>query len=535
MWRSHGVASTASCAGSSFSWLLFGSTGRDDAFITFQVAQSLDIYGFPLNINGENLEQSTSLGFALAIWILSWLPFFTVPSAAWVLGYLGLIAIGLLSASVIRETGASPLRTLVGSLCVVLAPPLLYWSGSGTEETWGVALMIAFLVQFSRESSPLVWTPLLWSCAFLFRPDLGLATLAGSIVGIALGWSKLDLRTRKVKAVILLICVGLLAVISLVRLFVTGHVFPYPIVSKVGGEPGLEAGFTYVWDNASTMWSAAVLIALAATLILFRPTWNLFDRITFLTLLILILGLIWSGGDWMEIGRLWAPPLALLTLVLFSLLAHTSSAKFGAVALALLVVQVAQTVQVVTTSSGEYRSTGSTSGGPWQVSQLSGSPGLWEEAEIPFNTRNAVRHRDSLFLAAAVPALRAYMNERAVRQVTVASLYAGDVAYYLRQEFGDKIRFIDLIGLTTDDFESCDIANSNEGRRFPLEDWTKLGDCAPPLPDVIFGSNPPDDWGYALAADVRGELVAWPNRTYSFELPLWVRGATSPPKSRAAQ
>jgi len=54
-------------------FLLFGSTGRDDSYITYWVADQFRRTGRIANYNGKAIEQSSSLLHVLVLAGLSWL------------------------------------------------------------------------------------------------------------------------------------------------------------------------------------------------------------------------------------------------------------------------------------------------------------------------------------------------------------------------------------------------------------------------------------------------------------------------------
>jgi hypothetical protein len=53
---------------------IFGSTGRDDSYITFAFARILAETGQLVNLNGDPIEGSTTLGFVPTAWCVGSLP-----------------------------------------------------------------------------------------------------------------------------------------------------------------------------------------------------------------------------------------------------------------------------------------------------------------------------------------------------------------------------------------------------------------------------------------------------------------------------
>ena len=77
------------------------------------------------------------------------------------------------------------------------------------------------------------------------------------------------------------------------------------------------------------------------------------------------------------------------------------------------------------------------------------------------------------------------------KQFTIASGQGGLIPYFLRQEFRDRIRFIDGFQLMTDDFADCDLTAGTYGSFVSWNLWKEFaGECAPELPDMVFSIGP---------------------------------------------
>src|SRR5262249_12126019 len=115
------------------------------------------------------------------------------------------------------------------------------------------------------------------------------------------------------------------------------------------------------------------------------------------------------------------------------------------------------------------------------------------------------RYDDIQFLERFLPLLRAELEQSTDGVVRIMSGQAGFVMYYVKSEFGDRVRFVDTHGLTTPDLFGC--AKSGKLRStmsglLPVEIWdfrkaapTLLWDtmdrCDAVQPDVLFDI----DWG----------------------------------------
>src|SRR4051812_15689114 len=68
--------------------VFFGSTGRDDAYLTYWPAHTLATSGRILNYNGQRVEQSSSLLHVVVLAAVSRLTSLSIPSAGWIVGLM---------------------------------------------------------------------------------------------------------------------------------------------------------------------------------------------------------------------------------------------------------------------------------------------------------------------------------------------------------------------------------------------------------------------------------------------------------------
>lgn len=129
-----------------------------------------------------------------------------------------------------------------------------------------------------------------------------------------------------------------------------------------------------------------------------------------------------------------------------------------------------------------------------------GSPfgGSWTStgghvSQLPwYDSWDFISTRDSVFLASATPIVRRIISESDGKVVTVASNQAGFIFYTWANDFPGKIRFIDMQGITTNDFSRCSgLTQSFAGDFMTFSHWVSVaGKCAPPLPDLYFTLGP---------------------------------------------
>lgn len=516
----------AAVVGPLFSLLAFGSTGRDDPYITFAAAEAFREHLSVANLNGEPFEQSTSLLFTVVLALLgSLLPVSTF-NLGWALGFLGLSAVGVLSLLLLRRYVGWGLAAL-GAVTITVLPPLSYWAASGAEQTWVVASLIALVATTSRTfidrggPSRRTVAPALVLAAFLLRPDAGLAALAGLVVVTFLAampareswgpWRQLARMSVLGFALIALVTAG--------RWLLTGTLLPQSVMAKA--QPGYEAwDWAYVATNAVLPYFLVIIAAGALIAFGYRGHLPRLDRQQALLVFVsiaLVLLLLRSGPDWMEAGRLWLPPAALLTLLVFTRMTGVSRIQALVLMAAVLAVNlISIAVWSVDTSRATFGVglSGSRPGDRWELVGSAEPLDLWAPADGAYNAWNAVHAKDAQFLTAAIPLIRDYLESSPDRPVTVGAGDAGMVFYFLRQEFGDQLTFVDRWSLVSPSFSACpDVNRTPVGTGMSFAKWfqwiEESQDCVPPLPDIIFDNDTPGEKELELYDLVFQQQGAW--------------------------
>ena len=242
-----------------------------------------------------------------------------------------------------------------------------------------------------------------------------------------------------------------------------------------------------------------------------RPKhWTASSTFLLLTAGALTAGTILSGGDWMELGRFFAAPATFLILAVLSLTQDLSSRSFAGVTSVLLLTSIVA-ILFWSAAPTSLDARGSNPLNRWEL-DTTGSPGLPPALSMPFNNWNADHLGDSYFLGAAVPQVDALLDTDPSKQFTIAGGQGGLIPYFLRQEFGDQIRFVDRFQLMTDDFAECDLTTGTYGSYISWNQWEEFaGECAPKLPDMVtsIGPIPVDDLGddYKVIVHVQGSVV----------------------------
>lgn len=477
---------------------LFGSTGRDDTYITYWPAQTLLRFGEILSYNGERLEQSSSLLHVLLLAATSWVTGISVPAAGWALGVLGGVACIVLAqvAASRAEPGAATLAgVLVGTTAYVT-----YWSFSGLETPIAAALLLLVVVAVARvldRGRPGDWTLAVGSIAAftLVRPEAGLVALA-TTAGV-LGWAVLARCRRQVlahgalatRAGLIATVLVTVALVVVARLAYFGDAVPQPVHAKVRGVrlgPGAE--YAWHWLRAPYVLLPLLVLAVAALVGAARRPGaraSSIETVLWFALAAQLGSVVTAGGDWMEAGRLLVPGLAVaatLTAVVVVRLPLRRLATVG-VAAGLAVVQLA---------------------GVWHVAAgISTGRPVWTDLEpiVPvadaeassrfswFERSNRVHQRDAVFvpvLSDVVERLHAATG----RPVVVATGQAGMVPYYVFEAQYPDVRLIDVGRLTGESFEHClgGTQASPFGFVMSYGYWfTHIDECRLALPDLLFG------------------------------------------------
>lgn len=476
-------------------WLtVFGSTGRDDSFITFGVARQLAESGQLTNVNGESVEGSTTLGYVLLLGLIGAVHPEGIPVIGWLISLAMLGVAGLLAAFIVGRS--HPRIAWIGAFAVWMFPPFAYWSASGAETTTTVAVLLGALLlvgttpDTSRGIQPLLRGAAA-SSVFLMRPDIGL-TFAGVVVLTTAARTLSQARGgSRTPHGMVWVSIGMLAgilIVSLVRLIVFGAALPQSVLAKVGGGSltGINAGIAYVEPFLRAPY---VLVWIVLALILATWRWRQMSTLQWLCLLQAVAGIlvvILSRGDWMEWGRLVIAPLVCLIVATVSLVPAAVPSRV--IALVMMLILGANAVALVGMASGQgLGSTGSNPTSRWSAVDSVPSTS-WPGAAGPYVQWNGVHLRDAIFLNEAIPAIQVILDRQPDDAVlTLASEQAGMNFYYLREAFGDRIEFIDLYQLTTRHFSTCEGLERNQaGRYVSPEFWaSQVNDCAPPLPDLV--------------------------------------------------
>lgn len=496
--------------------ILFLSSGRDDAHITYFAAEALSRTGEVLNYSGERLEQSSTL---LMVLILAFISRLTGLAAAAigppVSAAAGCAAVILTGRAV---PGGQTRPRWTAALFVATFTPFVYWSFSGMEAALAGLLAIMLIGAYGKFMSEEGWAgitgaSLVTLLFFLARPESVFITGGMLFLMLSALYPASSGKSQPVGRIVCLLLINLaaFAVITAGRLFYFGSLFPQPVGAKVGRDiPGaVSSGLLYLARTVAA--APSTILVIIAVIFASARAWSMARgresvRVELLVpasfVIMSFLFVITSGGDWMEGGRFFVPmaPAAGLLLAemqkrLVKVRGMSSAAGFIAGVLA---------VQLFSTfifAYGAHPATwaGASTGRPlWTWGRLSRAlreSGVQADRYPVFDLMNRVHLRDvpaAEFMSHVVADLR----RAGLPEVRIMSHQSGLVMYYTAARHGGGLEFTDLMGLASAEVTGCAplidlFPGKNEGIRVPLD--FVLGnmevlsaDCGFTRPDVVF-------------------------------------------------
>ncbi|HQQ63436.1 MAG TPA: sulfatase-like hydrolase/transferase [Pseudomonadales bacterium] len=486
-------------------FVLYGHTGRDDAFLTYWPALTLAEHGDILNYNGDRLEQSSTLLHTLSLAILhKILPVIAMPTLAWGVS----IAAGLLSLLLAASALQKQQTHSSGLLVLASAPSFLFWASSGMETLTATLLFTATVFIFQQRDitrKQLLWLAGTAALAVMTRPEVFLVLLA-FVIGNAVLQFLTGNRDKAQNALGITLFTSTLAaivVVSLWRHFYFGAWFPQPVFAKslpLNGQTLLK-GYAYLLSGGQSLTTlvlcAGGLLALLLALCLRRHP-HRSAIITAATLAFAQMAFVFTaGGDWMEAGRFLVPVLPAL-LIAIALLLSPWRWLHALLITALFAVSLYDSFKFVQTTS---------SGFPlWERQQKRDAYLPVQTFNIPYSntelqTKDALRDVPQLEALAATIGKMSGMTDR----IQIASIQMGFIPYHLSETYPGILHFLDLRALATSDLTRCPvtaaIAHSDTGLKLTYNDFFALlpqlqARCGIAKPDIIY------DMGYAGRKDV---------------------------------
>ncbi|MBM3933287.1 MAG: hypothetical protein FJ319_03125 [SAR202 cluster bacterium] len=490
--------------------LLFPSAGRDDGFITFWPAHTLKDDGEIVNLNGDRLEQSSSILHVVVLAAASLVaPGKAVPSVAPVVSLIA-GALALLYAYALALRYVNRWLALAAGLIAATTAFFAYWSTGGLETTLAAVIFTALVYHCVRYlDAPqkggvpigvIVFMPLFVAV----RPET--VFVIGGVIAVAFSyfaWKSLTLTGPQVPFYAQtrdrLMHIGIAAAISGLVLAVfryayfNGDLLPQPVNGKISGSP-----LDYMVDGLA--YAASSLVPPPLSLMPFAAIWagiDIFIRarredapyvggLFIVTFVPAYLGfIVFSGGDWMEGARFTVPLFPLIAVLAVMPLPRIKNTEMRVYA-------AAGMVALHVMGSIWFAKFGSSAMPIWEVGKH--NQGLPVERYSWFSQANRTQLRDIATTEAmydTMDAVRGHFSG----PVPMMSGQAGFIAYHLTRDYYGDVEFIDRHALATAHFTSCegtaDLPRTNTGLFLTYAAYFANADllqreCGIPKPAIIF-------------------------------------------------
>jgi hypothetical protein len=464
------------CLGIAFLHGIFlygGSTVLDDAYITYSEAQALSDLKKIVNLNGEAVEQSTSLLHVIILAILHKISNISLPA----IGLFFSILMGgftILAAWRLALFLQMPFAWFVAVFCA-LFPYLVYWSFGGLEATLVAFIIILLVYSISKllvkKVSVLNIILLVLSIfAYILSRAEAIFILLTSVIGIAsylFIQNKYNNSTYDKNYYLKLASIGsisliLFTIVSSWRYMMFDQIFPQPVYAKVGMNllTKLEGFLDYFLCD---FWipSLVILVILGIFTIyktLVNPS-NEKESIKLITLISFIIAtlafLITTGGDWMPGGRFLVPILPLLTILGIYILP-----KFSKRIAYIILIFLASAAIFDTANFIRYKSTAI----PLWLAKTIYTPVLQD-----FNIKNDKfswfektsqgNLRDIPFITVLDEVVENLLIANNHTPIRILTGQMGMVPFYITQNRFGMVKWIDRAGLVTNYFLKCDLTN----------------------------------------------------------------------------
>ncbi len=476
--------------------LLYGSTGRDDAFITYWPALTLAEHGEILNYNGDRIEQSSTLLHTATLALLhKILPTVAMPTLGWATSLFAGVLLLLVTARMLT-------RDTLFLFVLASSPSLLYWSGSGMESTTAALLVTSMLYGLLNNRAPAIWLVGSAALAVIIRPEMFLVISCF----IALAW---PLQTMCGYAdhsrwrMLLCTVVASFIAVTLWRHFYFGVLFPQPVTAKSSGISlgNVFRGWYYLKATGRSYTSAVLIITGLAAFLLALCMRKHPHRKSILTAGCLALAqmafIFASGGDWMEATRFLLPVLPALLVATACALQIWRPLYFlgGALLLTLALYD-----------SWHFANSQSSGFAQWEQQNAL-------DTYLPdSNTRNAysateLQTKDALRDIPQLEALHDVIAAIGTRDMPlhIASIQMGFIPFHLSLAHPGRLQFLDLRALATNDLTLCELTrnfpHADNGLRISYDEFYALlpqlqEQCGIHKPDIVY------DMGYAMRKDV---------------------------------
>jgi hypothetical protein len=467
---------------------LFGSTGRDDAYITFWVAEGLASTGRIANYNGAAIEQSSSLLHVVVLAVLRRLTSLPMPTLAFWLGIIAAATCVPTAMAIARRIDRR--AALPAGLFVATCGPAVYWAFGSLETPLATLALLAFLLATARVgerwcSAGVLAAVMATLVLVTARPEFGIIVAAAGVFAAAVRFGHPGSSTHAQRlGLVAAFIVAWSIVVGVLRIVLFGTWFPQPVMAKTALVARLNYSYVLATLTQSLTWGIVLLAGISSWRV--RRDESRVLALVLATGMLGVCGVAASGGDWMECGRLLAPWLVVLSIGAGVAVAGIEPRRLRGAA-------CAATVALGVSGELHYalrHSTGVPLGGEIRLFSPDDKP-IPQVATLWPEVHNGPHNRDMVFVRSVEPILRQLVDEHH-GPLVVASGQAGMVIYYLKRSFGDRLRFIDRRGLTTRDLDACGQSLprvSPGGLPISYDWWFAHPELCGPPPDVIMDAG----------------------------------------------
>ena len=491
--------------------MFFSSTGRDDSYITYWPAYTLSNFGEIINYNGDRVEQSSSLSQTLFLALANK----TSGLDMVLLGKLSSIVFGIACLIVVYRL-ALKINKKIALTAAFLAGTsqfLVYWSFSGMETTMtafaGLLIIVTyanFLIKKNFSFMSLANACMATILFILVRPEEPIV-----LAFLTIGTFMLLLAKRRIKrgepeereylnrqlsrlSILAGLSLSAIGALFLFRHWYFDSWFPQPVYAKSSGLSlaSIKGGILYLGDLFMIQKAGpSALLLLLATAAFFFTLWKnrRMEKVTTPVILAAIYVFVYtafvvfSGGDWMESGRLVVPflPVVLIFIPLAVTYLPNIRKFFNPVMLTILLLAFSGTVYCMKISTGSPAWSRVTA--DFDISEYH-----W------FERHNGQNLRDINILNN----LKRAIADVAPRKDGPINLFSGEmgmVPYYIAKENYGKVKFLDRMGLTERTITGCNLLKPKKyrlGLNFPIDEYfdNKVileEECGAIDPDIIYG------------------------------------------------
>lgn len=470
-------------------FFVFGSAGHDDSHITYSAAKMLaDGHGIA-NTNGEKIEQGTSLLHVLILGGLYYISGLELPLLGLLFSFFMSALALVLSWQLIKITQIPTPRTAL--LFIAGSTAFSYWSIGGLETPLISCCLLALVITLSNlQSAHAKGNSLLLALCILsyiaVRPEAIFILLAFSMGSLILLTKETDLpHSHKLFFMVCMLALAFFTLLMVWRYYYFGQFFPQPVYAKSASfsiEKIIYGLGYFIWSAQPSLVIYTLLLFTAAIAWFKNKALNNFPLLlclamasTYITFIVV------SGGDWMGAGRFFVPAIPFLVIASFHQIhkLNTPQRWLGAISI-LLVIEAIFFARYLALGIPFYRLNEFKASFEQPVDFSDHS---WVEAS------NVVHVLDIQFLNVLTPLI----EQSAKEKLNIGSIQMGMTPFYLRQKFGNQLRFIDLRGLITKELTGCNRFNKypriQTGIFVNYVDYFKVqssGECNLPKFDIIY-------------------------------------------------